>query len=330
MGDTMSMKQISLAATGFELVTKRTRKRVFLDEMNLVVPWTELVGLIQPFASAGPTAKGGRPSFAVESMLRIHFLQQWFGLSDPAMEEALHDVSLYCEFARLDPGSVRLPDETTILRFRHLLEENNLSIQLLASINATLATKGLMLKTGTVVDATLIAAPSSTKNSGGERDPEMHQVKKGKQWHFGMKAHIGVDAESGLVHTIIGTAANVNDVTQGHSLLHGQEQVVFADAGYQGAAKRPEATGVDWQVAMRPGKRKVQKLTPWGQLVEKAEKLKASVRAKVEHPFRVIKCQFGFTKVRDKGLVKTTAQLVTLFALSNLWMARRQLMGGRG
>jgi IS5 family transposase len=206
------MKQISLATAGFQLVSKRTRKRVFLDEMNLVVPWAELVALIAPFApSTG--GKGGRPPFAVETMLRIHFLQQWFGLSDPAMEEALHDVSVYCDFAHLDPGATRLPDETTILRFRHLLEENNLSRQLLATINATLAKKGLLLKTGTVVDATLIAAPSSTKNSTGERDPEMHQTKKGNQWHFGMKAHIGVDAESGLVHTVIGTAANVCDVT---------------------------------------------------------------------------------------------------------------------
>jgi IS5 family transposase len=239
------MKHISLATTGFELVTKRTRKRVFLDEMKLVVLLTELVGLIQPFPSGGTTTKGGRPSLNVETMLRIHFLQQWFGLSNPAMEEALHDVSLYCEFARLDPEAMRLPDESTILRFRHLLEENNLSIQLLATINATLATKGLMLKTGTVVDTTLIAAPSFTKNSTGARDHEMHQTKKGNQWHFGMKAHIGVDADSGLVHTITGTEANVNDVTQCHGLLQGEEQVVFADAGYQGAPKRVEATGVD-------------------------------------------------------------------------------------
>ena len=217
------MKQISLASTGFELVTKRTRKRVFLDEMNLVVPWTELVGLIAPFTPGGAGAKGGRPSFAVETMLRIHFLEQWFGLSDPAMEEALHDISLYCEFARLDPGHMRLPDESTVLRFRHLLEEHNLSIQLMATINATLLALGLMLKTGTVVDATLIAAPSSTKNSRGERVPAMHQTKKGNQWHVGMKAHIGVDADSGLVHTVIGTAANACDVTQGHGLLHGEE-----------------------------------------------------------------------------------------------------------
>jgi len=320
------MKQISLASSGFELVTKRTRKRVFLDEMSLVVPWTELVGLIQPFAPTGAGAKGGRPSFALETMLRIHFLQQWFGLSDPAMEEALHDTPLYREFARLDAGMVRMPDETTILRFRHLLEEHNLSILLLATINATLIAKGLMLKTGTVVDATLIAAPTSTKNSTGERDPEMHQTKKGNQWHFGMKAHIGVDADSGLVHSVIGTAANVNDVTQGHGLLHGKESVVFADAGYQGADKRPEATGVAWHVAMRPGKRRALADGGWGALLEQAEKLKASVRAKVEHPFRVIKRQFGHIKVRYRGLAKNTAQLVTLFALSNLWMVRKRLL----
>ena len=172
----------------------------------------------------------------------------------------------------------------------------------------------------------MIAAPSSTKNKHGERDPEIHQAKKGNQWHFGMKAHIGVDAESGLVHTVIGTAANVNDVTQGHGLLHGEETVVFADAGYQGAAKRAEATGVDWHVAMRPGKRKQHKHTPWGVLTEQAEKLKASVRAKVEHPFRVIKRQFGHVKNRYKGLSKNTAQLIMLFALSNIWMSRKILM----
>lgn len=320
------MKQISLAATGFEIVTKRTRKREFLDEMSQVVPWAELIALIEPHAPAGKT---GRPPFAVATMLRIHFMQQWFGLSDPAMEEALHDVPLYREFAGLDAGVTRMPDESTILRFRHLLEANDLSLQLLAAINATLATKGLLLKSGTVVDATLIAAPPSTKNRTGERDPEMHQTKKGNQWHFGMKAHIGVDADSGLVHMVIGTAANVNDVTQGHGMLHGEETDVFADAGYQGAMKRPEATGVAWHVAMRPGKRRVlDKSRDSHQLVEQIEKIKAGIRAKVEHPFRVIKCQFGFVKVRYRGLAKNTAQLVTLFALSNLLMARKRLIEG--
>ena len=317
------MKQMSLGETGFELKTKRTRKREFLDEMELVVPWAELVALITPHA---PTGRTGRPPFAVATLLRIHFMQQWFGLSDPAMEEALYDVPMYREFCGLDSGTERLPDESTILRFRHLLEQHDLSIRIMGAINATLDKKGLLLKTGTVVDATLIAAPSSTKNQDGERDPEMHQTKKGNQWHFGMKAHIGVDADSGLVHTVMGTAANVNDVTQGHSLLHGEEEIVFADAGYQGADKRPEAAGVTWHIAQRPGKRRQVKNTPWGTLSEQAEQLKASIRAKVEHPFRVIKRQFGHVKVRYRGLKKNTQQLYTLFALSNLWMVRRTLL----
>ena len=322
------MKQLSLGESGFERKTKRTRKREFLDEMNLVVPWTELVLLIAPHAPT-PGAKGGRPPFAVEIMLRIHFVQQWFNLSDPAMEEALYDMALFREFVGLDAGEDNLPDESTILRFRHLLEAHNLSLQILATVNATLAAKGLLLKSGTVVDATLIAAPSSTKNSSGERDPEMHQTKKGNQWHFGMKAHIGVDADSGLVHTVVGTAANVNDVTQAHALVHGAETDVFADAGYQGVGKRDETQeiNVNWHVAMRPGKRKVlDKSTPMGAILDQLERAKASIRAKVEHPFRVIKRQFGHVKVRYRGLAKNTAQLHTLFALSNLWMVRRTLL----
>lgn len=190
------MEQMSLATTGFELVTKRTRKREFLDEMNLVIPWTELLALIAPHAPAGKT---GRPPFPTEVMLRIHLLQQFFGHSDPAMEEALHDIPLYREFAHLDTGISRLPDESTILRFRHLLEEHGLGQQMLAAVNAKLIDRGLMLKTGTVVDATLISAPSSTKNDSGERDPEMHQTKKGNQWHFGMKALQGLPAKSMVV-----------------------------------------------------------------------------------------------------------------------------------
>ena len=322
------MKQMSLGESGFERKTKRTRKREFLDEMNLVVPWAELVSLIAPHAPA-PGAKGGRPPFAVETMLRVHFIQQWFNLSDPAMEEALYDMALFREFVGLDAGEDNLPDESTILRFRHLLESHDLSLQILATVNATLAAKGLLLKSGTVVDATLIAAPSSTKNSSGERDPEMHQTKKGNQWHFGMKAHIGVDADSGLVHTVLGTAANVNDVTQTHALVHGEETDVFADAGYQGVGKRQETQDIEvnWHVAMRPGKRKVlDKSTPMGAIQDQLERAKARIRAKVEHPFRVIKRQFGHVKVRYRGLAKNTAQLHTLFALSNLWMVRRTLL----
>ncbi|MBK8768321.1 MAG: IS5 family transposase [Burkholderiaceae bacterium] len=317
------MKQADL---GLNLSTKRTRKREFLDEMNRVVPWAALVGLVTPHAPAG---RRGRPPFPVETMLRIHFMQQWFGLSDPAMEEALFDVPLYREFAGLDNGNVRLPDESTILRFRHLLETHKLAGPMLATVNDVLRDKGLMLRIGTVVDATLISAPSSTKNDSGQRDPEMHQTKKGNQWYFGMKAHIGVDAQSGLVHTVKGTAANVNDVVEANGLLHGDETNAFGDAGYQGAHKRPDAKdGVTWHVAMRPGKRKaLDKSTKLGALTDEIERLKASIRAKVEHPFRVIKRQFGFTKVRYRGLKKNTAQITTLFALANLWMARRELMG---
>ena len=324
------MKQISLATTGFELVTKRTRKREFLDEMNLVIPWSQLLALITPHAPAGKT---GRPPFATEVMLRIHLLQQFFGHSDPAMEEALHDIPLYREFAQLDAGITRLPDESTILRFRHLLEQNDLGVQILAAVNAKLIDRGLLLKTGTVVDATLIAAPSSTKNDKGERDPEMHQTKKGNQWHFGMKAHIGVDAESGLVHTVTTTAANAHDVTQAHALLHGQEEVVFADSGYRGVEKRQEVqdmhADVDWQIAMMPGKRKaLDKTRISNALTDQLEKLKAGIRAKVEHPFRVIKCQFGHRKTRYRGLAKNTSQLLVMFALSNLWMVRKRMIQG--
>lgn len=319
---------MSLNTVGFERRIKRTRKREFLDEMNVVVPWPELVALIAPHTPT-PDAKGGRPPFAVETMLRIHFLQQWFTLSDPAMEEALYDTPMFREFAGLDIGEDHLPDESTILRFRHLLESHDLSLQSFSTVNAMLQAKGLLLKSGTVVDATLIAAPSSTKNKDGKRDPEMHQTKKGNQWHFGMKAHIGTDAESGLVHTVVGTAANVNDVTQAHALVHGEESDVFADAGYQGVQKREETQDIDvaWHVAMRPGKRKaLNKDTPMGAIMDKLEKTKASIRAIGEHPFRVLKRQFGYVKVRYRGLEKNTAQLHTLFALSNIWTARRRLL----
>ncbi len=323
------MDQITL---GLDPLPKKTRKEVFLDEMNQVVPWSALVALIQPHARGAHQALGGRPPFPIETMLRIHCLQLWWNLSDPAMEEELHERPLYRRFVGLE-GAARMPDETTILRFRHLLEKHQLAPQVLATINAGLAQQGLMLKTGTVVDATIIAAPSSTKNKDGERDPEMHQTKKGNQWHFGMKAHIGVDADSGLVHSVIGTAANVNDVTQAAGLLHGQESDAWGDAGYQGVDKREELADskTRWHVAMRPGKRKA--LDPereLHQLYEKVERLKASVRAKVEHPFRVVKQQFGYAKVRYRGLAKNTARLTMLFAMSNLWMVRRQLPGARG
>jgi IS5 family transposase len=318
------MKQASLK---LDLNVKKTRKQVFLKQMEQVVPWAALVELITPYY---PEGKTGRPPFSLQTMLRVHFMQQWFTLSDPAMEEAFFDTPLYREFAQLEEFG-RLPDESTILRFRHRLEKHKLGEQILRVVNEILIERGLLLKTGTVVDATLIAAPSSTKNKDKARDPDMHSSKKGQQMYFGMKAHIGADAESGLVHTVRGTSGNVHDVTEGNSLLHGEETIAFGDAGYQGIEKRADAnTDVTWHVAMRPGKRKaLDRNDEADALLDKAEKLKAGIRAKVEHPFRVIKRQFGFVKVRYRGLKKNTAQLFTLFALSNLWMVRGKLMGAQ-
>ena len=318
------MKQATLP---LDLSAKKTRKQVFLDQMDQVVPWAALVELIAPYY---PEGKTGRPPFSLATMLRIHFMQQWFTLSDPAMEEAFFDTPLYREFALLEEFG-RLPDESTILRFRHRLEKHKLAEQILSVVNELLTKKGLLLKAGTAVDATLIAAPTPTKNKDKKRDPEMHSSKKGNQWYFGMKAHIGVDADSGLVHTVRGTSGNISDIAEANSLLYGQESVAYGDAGYQGVEKRPDATKeVTWHVAMRPGKRRaLNKENEADALIDKAEKLKAGIRAKVEHPFRVIKRQFGHVKVRYRGLKKNTAQLVTLFALSNLWMVRGELMGAK-
>ena len=322
------MKQRSLAETGYERRPKATKRQRFLAEMESVIPWSRLLSVVEA-AQPKMTSRGGRPSFPAETMLRIHFMQQWFALSDPGMEEALHDIPAMRAFAKLDAGEDLIPDESSILRFRHRLEKHGLGERLLAEVNALLTEKGLLLRQGTIVDATLINAPSSTKNQSGERDPEMHQTKKGNNWYFGMKAHIGVDAESGLTHTVVTTPANVNDVTQAGALLHGDEADVFGDAGYQGVEKREQNQDktVTWQVAMKPGKRKVLPDTPLGKLLEQIEHAKASIRAKGEHPFRVIKRQFGFLKTRYRGLMKNTGQIVTLFALANLFQARHLLLG---
>ena len=318
------MKQASL---NLDLNLKKTRKREFLEQMEQVVPWADLVALIAPYYPEGRT---GRPPFSLETMLRTHFMQQWFTLSDPAMEEAFFDVPLYREFAQLVELS-RLPDESTILRFRHRLEKHKLAEQILLTVNELLTQRGLLLKTGTVVDATLIAAPTSTstKNKDKARDAEMHSSKKANQWYFGMKAHIGADADSGLVHTVRGTSGHVSDIAEAHNLLHGKETLGFGDAGYQGVEKRPDAKAdMTWHIAMRPGKRRaLNKDNAADAIVDQIEKLKAGVRAKVEHPFRVVKRQFGYVKVRYRGIKKNTAQLMTLFALSNLWMVRGKLMG---
>jgi IS5 family transposase len=294
--------------------------------MDRVVTWSDLVAEIAP---SMPEGKRGRPPFPVESLLRIHFMQHWFTLGDPAMEEALHDVPLFRDFAGLGGWDDRLPDESSTLRLRHVLAKHKLAERILATVNLLSGAKGLMLRSGTVVDATLISAPSSTKNASGERDPEMHQSKKGQQGFFGMKAHIGVDADSGLVHTVRGTSDNDTDVVEANSLLQGHETDLFADAGDQGAHKRPDAKeDVQWHGAMRPGLRKLlDKAEPMDALTDQVERIKASIRAKVEHPFRVIKRQFGHVKVRYRGLAKNTAQLRKPFELANLWMMRRRLSG---
>ena len=320
------MSQMSFGDAEYAGKRKRTRREVFLAEMDKVVPWPRLLALIEP---AYPKAGNGRPPYPLATMLRVHLMQNWFGLSDPGMEEALYEIAPLRQFAHLSLTRP-IPDETTILNFRRLIEAHDLAPKLLQTVNAHLCRKGLMLKQGTIVDATIIAAPSSTKNADGERDPEMHQTKKGNQWHFGMKAHIGVDVDSGLVHTVTTTAANASDVSQVEALLHGKEEVVHADAGYIGAQQRVKSGKREWHIAAKRGAVKAIKDAKLKQIVEELETLKARIRARVEHPFRVIKRQFGFMKVRFKGLAKNTAQVIPLFALSNLWMARKRLLTPTG
>ena len=318
------MKQMTFADAEYAGKRKQTRKELFLIEMDQVVPWKGLIALLEPHY---PKGEGGRPAYPLVAMLRVHLMQNWFGYSDPAMEEALYETTILRQFAGL--SLERIPDETTILNFRRLLEKHELAAGILAVINGYLGDRGLSLRQGTIVDATLINAPSSTKNKEGKRDPEMHQTKKGQQYYFGMKAHIGADVDSGLVHSVVGTAANVADVTQVDKLLHGAENMVGADAGYTGVEKRPEHEGrqVIWHIAARRSTyTKHGKGSLLYRVKRRIEKAKAQVRAKVEHPFRVIKRQFGYVKTRFRGLAKNTAQLVTLFALSNLWMARRHLL----
>jgi IS5 family transposase len=319
------MNQRSFASAEYAMKKKRTRREKFLADMERVVPWSRLISVIEPLY---PTrGRVGRQPIGVPRMLRMYCLQQWYGLADEALEDALYDSQALRDFVGIDLSRESVPDATTLLKFRRLLLDNDLTKALFEEINAHLAEQGLLMRAGTIVDATIIAAPSSTKNQGKTRDPEMHQTKKGNQYYFGMKCHIGVDAESGLVHSVIGTAANVADVTQAGALLHGEEEHAFGDAGYRGVNKRAEALGPVWHVAMRPSERRKLDLTrPWARLLEKAEKLRASVRAKVEHPFHVVKNLFRHKKVRYKGLAKNEAQLFSLLGLANLVIAKRQLV----
>jgi transposase, IS5 family len=316
--------QTSFAQAEFAGKKKTTRREQFLARMEEVLPWARLLAVIAPHY---PKGERGRPPVGLERMLRVYFLQQWYGLADEALEDALYDSQALRNFARIDLGAEGVPDATTLLKFRRLLETHDLCQGLFTAINADLTARGLLLRAGTLVDATLIAAPSSTKNKERKRDPQMHQTKKGNQWYFGMKAHIGADRDSKLVHTVVVTAANVADITKTAELLHGEEQQVHADAGYTGVEKRAEivalARTIDWQIA---SKRSLIKALAEGAEKEArkaAEKAKASARAFVEHPFHLVKNLFRHRKVRYRGLAKNGHQLHTLFGLANVVIGAR-------
>ena len=317
--------QSSFSDAEYASKKKLTRRDRFLAEIEAATPWPALVAAILPYYPKGDGR--GRPPIGLEQMLRMYIAQQCFGLSDEGVEDAIYDSQAIRSFVGIDLSHESAPDAATLLKFRRLLEQHSLTKRIFNEINAHLASKGLAMREGTIVDATLIAAPPSTKNRDGKRDPEMHQSKKGNEWYFGMKAHVGADFATGLVHSVVGTAGNVADVTQAHALLHGGEVIVIADAGYQGVEKRPEnaESSVVWHTAMRPGLRKALKKNKLGRISEKLEKTKASVRAKVEHCFHVVKCLFRHRKTRNRGLAKNTAQLFSLFALANLVLARRFL-----
>ena len=309
--------QLTFADSEFNQKRRKTRKEIFLGRMDKLIPWKRLESIIEPHY---PKAGNGRRPYPLISMLRIHCMQHWYNLSDPAMEDTLYEIASMRLFAGLSLDKP-IPDHTTIMNFRHLLERKKLAREILREINQWLTDAGVLLKEGTLVDATIIEAPTSTKNKSGERDPEMHQTKKGNQWHFGLKAHIGVDARTGITHSFTTTAANEHDLNHVGELLHGNEEFIFADAGYRGAEKRAELKGAsgDWYIAERPGKISALKKHPRkNKLAIHTEYLKASVRAKVEHPFRIIKCQFGFTKARYRGLMKNDSKLAMLFALANV------------
>lgn len=307
---------------------KQTRREKFLSSMEEVVPWEELIAALKPYY---PEGKRGRPPIGLERMLRLYFLQQWYGLADEALEDAVYDSQAMRLFLGIHLCSDPVPDATTLLKFRHLLEENDLCATIFETINAHLEEQGMLLREGTLVDATIINAPSSTKNKDQSRDREMHQTKKGNQWYFGMKAHIGADRDSGMVHTVISTAANVSDISQTVDLLHGKETQVHADAGYVGVEKREEIQKadpdgrLDWQIAKRRSPIKNMEEGTQKDRLLAAEKAKASVRAFVEHPFHLLKNIFKHRKTRYRGLEKNHHQLQVLFGLGNLVLASRRM-----
>ncbi|WP_444895065.1 IS5 family transposase [Microbulbifer sp. SSSA005] len=314
------MHQVTFAEAEYKLKRRITRREKFLSQMEALIPWQRLEAQITP---CYPQGKRGRQPYPLSVMLRIHCMQLFYNLSDPAMEDALYEIESMRSFAGLTLSGP-IPDETTILNFRHLLELNQLGAALFDEINKHLAENGMVLREGTIVDATIISAPTSTKNKKKKRDPEMHQTKKGNQWHFGMKMHIGVDDVLGVIHSIDTTAANSHDVTTTERVLHGEEKRIWGDSGYIGAEKREELKEreADWYIAMKPSKLKT---LPGRDALRKAEKIKAQIRAKVEHPFRYIKRVFGYDKVRYRGLVKNTERLCLLAGFTNLIIGRKYL-----
>jgi IS5 family transposase len=315
------MRQMTLASqASFEKYARKSRREEFLNVMDVVVPWRELEALIEPFY---PKAGNGRQPVGLSIMLRVYFLQQWFNLSDPGAEDALYESPVLRRFAGVDLGRASTPDETTILRFRRILEQHELCGQILDTVNHYLASKGLRIATGTIVDATIIAAPSSTKNSKKERDPEMHQTRKGNQWYFGAKAHIGVDSKEGIVHSVCTSAASVSDVHMLPDLLHGEEKKVWGDAGYQG---QTEAIHAAAPAAQDMTSRRAKHKGGVDEVERRKNRTKARVRSKVEWPFRILKRVFGFTKVRYRGLKKNHEWLLAAFALVNLYQHRKRLV----
>ena len=302
--------------TGFERYTKKTRRAIFLEEMEQVVPWRELCALVEPHY---PKPGNGRPPVGVERMLRIYFLQQWFNLSDPAVEEALYDSAVMRQFVGIDLGHEPVPDETTVCKFRHLLEEHQLGEQILGTVNLHLQAQGVRITTGTIVDATILHAPSSTKNREQQRDPEMHQTKKGNAWYFGMKAHVGVDSKTKIIHTAVATAANVADSTVLPDLLHGEETRVWGDQAYKGQSHVIKECAPRAQDHTH---RRYRYKNGIDELERAKNRTKSSVRSKVEHVFQVMKLQFGFVKLRYRGLKKNAHRLFVTCALVNLFLVR--------
>jgi transposase, IS5 family len=307
-------------ATGFERFGKKTKRALFLEEMEQVVPWAKLCGLIEPHY---PKGSNGRPPVGVERMLRIYFLQQWFNLSDPGVEEALYDSAVMRGFVSIDLGREPVPDETTVCKFRHLLEEHQLGGQMLEAVNLHLQSRGVRITTGTIVDATIIHAPSSTKNREQQRDPEMHQTRKGKQWYLGMKAHLGVDSKTKLIHTALVTPANVADATVLPELLHGEETRVWGDQGYRGQTEVIRECAPQAQDCTH---RRYRFKYYTDEVEREKNRVKSTVRSKVEHVFGVMKLKFGFVKVRYRGLAKNANRLFATCALVNLYIVRKKLL----